>query len=883
MTAMKLLAAIRERAAERGVTLADLARAARMQPGNLRRMLANNAASPRLGSAMRLLPPLQCRIAPAGARIAAELVAHLDGQRRAQGLEWEQLLGQPGKRTDRFAALALSDADSLSLADVVRVADALHVELSLVDDLDQAAGDGSVSRTRTTRRRATRHARPARQAHPQKAVPPPASPPDRPQPAPLPSASPPTPRRTGGTTPGLGPLRPPRLGRYGDARVEQRVARPPTASWTPREPRPELAGALLPHLAELSGNQWGDVYSVAWDALSRGASLPQQFVDYLGRMTESFLARLRRPKTAPRPTLPDPPDGWYDSLDPALLLQPWLASRQPGYQPKDLLHHYDEHGIKIGHLALDRETMAMVRLAPRGTPHSLIDLLQLSRDGEARFLLHTAVPLAVKLGDDRRLFHHVKSGPVFGELVAGDCIYLLAAVSSLLVILEVTRERTRFVWGGRAEKLPGVVIEPPSPGAVAHPEDPATTVVELERRLAEAEALLVAERRAREEDRRSAQAQGLGAGQTLEQVESTTRYVLELQSQLSTQTQERFEAENKSLVAEARLKKVVEERDRLEAEFAELRSDATSQAEDPSGTVPELMRRLSESEALLAAERQAREEDRRSYEIQRQAAGKNNPYAENALRYIDELQARLRDTSAEHLDAEDKRLIAEDKRLIADEQLKRVAQARDELAAELAALRALPPTRPALDEQPVAEQGPLVDAEHPARRAADEVDRLTAELAASQAQEQVIRDALAATHRELAELRQTQADEVSKIRELLAAKRFPEAVLLSLARSLGEKDVEAVLEHIPPSGAGTTAPPETSTADVPADTTSPVVAAPQVAARPSHGRRNVVSVAPPVEYPAYQAAAAVRKPGRNEACPCGSGKKYKKCCGMTAT
>ncbi|MDR3378349.1 MAG: SEC-C metal-binding domain-containing protein, partial [Verrucomicrobiae bacterium] len=24
---------------------------------------------------------------------------------------------------------------------------------------------------------------------------------------------------------------------------------------------------------------------------------------------------------------------------------------------------------------------------------------------------------------------------------------------------------------------------------------------------------------------------------------------------------------------------------------------------------------------------------------------------------------------------------------------------------------------------------------------------------------------------------------------------------------------------------------------------------------------------------------AVRKPGRNDPCPCGSGKKYKKCCG----
>lgn len=863
---MKLLAAIRTRAAERGLTLADLARAASMQPGNLRRMLAHNAASPRLGSVMRLLPPLHCRVAPADARVAAELVAHLDAQRQAQGLEWEQLLGQPGKRTDRFAALALSDADALSLADVMRVADALHVELSLVDDPDQAARDDAAARTKTPRRRTTRHAR-ARQVRPHVTDPSPASQPDRTQPAPTPPAPPPTPPH--GTTSSLGPLRPPRLGRYGDADAQPRVARPPAASWTPREPQPELASALLPHLAELSGDQWGDVYAVAWSALARGASLPQQFVDHLGRMTESFLARLRRPETA-HPTAPNPPDGWYDSLDPALLVQPWLASREPGYRSIDTLHHYDEHGIRIGHIALDRETMAAVRLAPNGTPHSLIDLVHLPQGGEARSMLHTAVPLAVKLGDERRLFRHVKAGPVFGEIVASDSIYLLAAVSSLLVIVEVTGDHARLVWGGRAEKLPGVVLTPPSPGATTRAGDPAPTIVELERRLAEADALLAAERRAREEDRRSAEAKGLDAGQTPTNFETTLRYVNELQTQLSAQAQERFEAESKRLLAEARLKKVIQERDSLAAELAELHS-AAAQPEDPAGIVAELKRRLSECEKLLAAERQAREEDRHRGETRGQETGQTNPYAENALRYIDELQARLRDKTAEHLDAEDKRLIAEDRRQIAEEQLSRVAQARDELSAELAALRASPPT-------PISA---LVDAEHQARRAADEVARLARELADSQVQEQAARDALAATRQELADLRQAQADEMSQIRDLLAAKRFPEAVMHSLARSLGE-DGKAVLDRLPPLELDATPWSAPAIDDEPVDATLPIVT-PQVAARPAHGRRNVVNVASSADYPAYQAACSVRKPGRNEACPCGSGKKYKKCCGMVAT
>jgi uncharacterized protein YecA (UPF0149 family) len=31
----------------------------------------------------------------------------------------------------------------------------------------------------------------------------------------------------------------------------------------------------------------------------------------------------------------------------------------------------------------------------------------------------------------------------------------------------------------------------------------------------------------------------------------------------------------------------------------------------------------------------------------------------------------------------------------------------------------------------------------------------------------------------------------------------------------------------------------------------------------------------------YQIKAAAAAPGRNDPCPCGSGKKYKKCCGLT--
>jgi hypothetical protein len=220
------------------------------------------------------------------------------------------------------------------------------------------------------------------------------------------------------------------------------------------------ADALVPRLAELSSDQWGDVYAFTWGVLTRGASLPLRFIDGLGRMTEGFMARLRGSPEARRPAVPDPPDGWYDSLDPALLVRHWLASRQPDYRSTDILQTYDEHGIRVGHLALDRTTMVAIRLAQHGSPHRLIDLVHLPRDGEAKSWLHTVVPLAVRLGDERHPFRHVKAGPVFGEIAAGDHVYLLAAVSSLLVIVEVHGERARIVWGGRAEKLPEVVIEP---------------------------------------------------------------------------------------------------------------------------------------------------------------------------------------------------------------------------------------------------------------------------------------------------------------------------------------------------------------------------------------------------------------------------------------
>ncbi len=133
MTVVDLLERIRQRAAAQGMTLTELARAAEMQPGNLRRMLMNTTASPRLGSVMRLLPPLQCQVDPAGAHSSGELVAFLDTERQRQGWSWEQLLAPIGLDINKTTA-SLSYPDRMSLDVFTRLADALHIDIELVDD-----------------------------------------------------------------------------------------------------------------------------------------------------------------------------------------------------------------------------------------------------------------------------------------------------------------------------------------------------------------------------------------------------------------------------------------------------------------------------------------------------------------------------------------------------------------------------------------------------------------------------------------------------------------------------------------------------------------------------------------------------------------------------
>lgn len=204
--------------------------------------------------------------------------------------------------------------------------------------------------------------------------------------------------------------------------------------------------------------------------------MPARTLEALGHWTADRLARLRQPRSpSPAPSdLPEPPEGWFGEHDLRLLMRHWNAAREPGYKPSGVIVQHNEHGLFVGHLSLDDDTMAVIRPAPRGRPPSLANLVQSLPGGELRSWLTQEVPLEITVGNERHLFRHVRAGPIFGELVLGDQTFLLAAMSVFLVLVEVRGEDASVVWVGRGEMLPTltlaappseVLAETPLPGA----------------------------------------------------------------------------------------------------------------------------------------------------------------------------------------------------------------------------------------------------------------------------------------------------------------------------------------------------------------------------------------------------------------------------------
>jgi hypothetical protein len=193
------------------------------------------------------------------------------------------------------------------------------------------------------------------------------------------------------------------------------------------------------------------------------------------------------------------------------------------------------------------------------------------------------------------------------------------------------------------------------------------------------------------------------------------------------------------------------------------------------------------------------------------------------------------------------------------------------------------------------------------RRARDE-DRQALEEAGRRAQETAL--ALAEARRELDGIRQAQAADADKLRELFEAQRIPEAATY-LARMLGlnlDESAQALLSLVQ-SAVAEDAPmaPEVSTLDVapaPAATPTatlvaelppPALASSGATEPPPPPRRSTVRERPLTsQAPVFVAVGVDRdqprpephlspgKVGRNSPCPCGSGKKFKRCCGQLA-
>lgn len=464
--AVNLLIAIQEMAATRGMTLAALARASGMQPSNLRRMLKSTTASPHLGSVMRLLAPLRCRIGPAGATDPAELAAFLDDRRRHRGLAWEQLLEPGDVHGAKLAAVMMPNPERLPLDLVMRLADALGATLVLVEAESLAtAPTGAPAPRRARPRGSSQHIKPPRASPPKTAAPqfspaassspvdprPPVTPPVQATTPPRSDPLPPLPS----AGPSLSPLCPPRLGRYRDAPPGPVPPRLLPATWIPAPRTPGFEVALLERIGDLTLDDLRESFAIALEGFAKLKSIPLGIIAGTANLLHAGFSRRRPPPLAPPA---EPSAGCFDALDPRPIWKYWKSSKLPDYHPIDSRIEYDSLGMLASHVALDQNWAVVIRLAPSGQAHRLFAVLT-SNSGEVELHSQPNSPLEIHVDGELHAFRHVRSGPVFGELEVSGRVYLVAAVAALLVVIEGRGDTARVVWGGRPEKLREVMVE----------------------------------------------------------------------------------------------------------------------------------------------------------------------------------------------------------------------------------------------------------------------------------------------------------------------------------------------------------------------------------------------------------------------------------------
>ncbi|MEI2613605.1 MAG: hypothetical protein V9G21_00815 [Methylotenera sp.] len=373
----------------------------------------------------------------------------------------------------------------------------------------------------------------------------------------------------------------------------------------------------MSHLASISGADWSAGFAAVWGALVRGASLPAGLLAGLGQWTEAVFQRFRRAPEVKQPVADEPPAGWFDALDPIPLVGVWLAAHQPDYHSDDTSLSYDDLGILALHVALDGRTALKLRLAPRGC-HRLVQMIYIPRHGSPVDRRCAEVPLEVKIGGEQHRFGHVRAGPVFGEIIMGDRAYLLAAISALLVVIEVRGDGARVLWGGRPERLPEVEIAPTASadgeasswtrvaaraGPTAHPNEETQSRTEVG---AERTAEITAERTAQADERRALKTAVHELTITRAALEDVRAALSAAQAEIERQSQARAMAEQQLKTAKTVLDQFTEtivskNRECRQAvtlhQAAEVRAAEADQARDAlSVEIVELRRQLHERE-----------------------------------------------------------------------------------------------------------------------------------------------------------------------------------------------------------------------------------------------------------------------------------------------
>ncbi|MDC0716121.1 hypothetical protein [Nannocystis bainbridge] len=605
MTVGMWVSEIRARAEARGLSLADLARAAEMRPSNLRRLLTSSSSSPRLGTMMRLMEPLDSWVAPAAARTAAELVAFLDSERERGGLGWDELVAGSDTTASTFARQRSEAPEQLPLDVVLDLAGRLGIELFLVDARDARATESreqesrGKQRTRTSGASRTRHAgvRPARESEPASIDREPATTPPLVATVTTPSKSEPAPARSRWS------LSPPKLGRYRDAPPESAaLPRGPAATYTPREPSYALERTLLLNLADTTGATWRTLYQGLFRFVTGARDVPADIIDRLANGTERLFQRLRR--TPPSHSEQEAQAAVsFEDADPSPLIEFWMASKTAPHARGTSTVHDPAGRAHVIHAALSRTYNVIIRLSQGGRPHRLARIVEVV-DGEATVIADPDVRLDLAVGDELRAFEHIHAGPVFGELRLGDRIYLLGALSWAIALLEVDSTGARVVWAGPAEKFGEVTVEPASPPTVeaesVEPDREARAKAnQLEAELAAARLALTDERAQRADaQRRADDAAEQAAQDATAQHQALSLENAELRREFAAAV-ERLDAQ----LAEIRADAGAHGKDRqiLMATFAEIRQRAEAIADQHKTELAELHGRLAELTVREAA------------------------------------------------------------------------------------------------------------------------------------------------------------------------------------------------------------------------------------------------------------------------------------------